>query len=244
MKLRLVVVGIEGDVNLGYLLRLAENFDVSEIFLVRPTASIQSSTRWAARASVKASELVVVPTLDDALRGAELSICTSDEYSAKDMLRTAVNPETAANLAAQREGVVALVVGRESVGLTRDELSKCDLLCTIPASPRYPALNLSNATAILLYEFYKASRSPSVEQPPDRKTLDLVASYARALAEALSMDGRNTEATQTALRKLASRANRAEAEAALRLLSKACARLGCKGRAEELLRRGRADYSK
>ena len=244
MRLRLVVVGIEGDANLGYLLRLAENFDVAEVFLVRPSASISASTRWAARASAKASDVVVAPTLEDALKGADLSICTSDEYSARDLLRTAVDPETAASLAAKREGLVALVVGRESVGLTRDELGTCDLLCTIPASPRYPALNLSNASAILLYEFYKASRSPSVEQPPDRKTIGLVAGYAKALAEAVFTDSRDAEAALVAVRKLASRANRAEAEAALRLLSRVCARLGCKGRAERYAGLEGSGYSK
>jgi len=50
------------------------------------------------------------------------------------------------------EGGVALLLGREDFGLFEEELARCDLLVTIPASREYPILNLSHAAAILLYE--------------------------------------------------------------------------------------------
>ena len=48
-----------------------------------------------------------------------------------------------------------MVFGRESTGLTREEILKCDVLVSIPASKAYPVLNLSHAVAIILYELFK-----------------------------------------------------------------------------------------
>ncbi len=234
MRLRLVVVGPEGPVNLGFIARLAENFEVDELAIVSPQASVAESLRWAAKAWHRLLSASFFPDLRDALRGVDLSICTSDESSARDLLRTAVTPEEAA-AEATRRGLVALVLGRESVGLTREELSLCDMLCTIPASERYRALNVSNAAAVLLYEIYKARKSPRIsEEAPGRDVVLWAEAYARALWGALGQGGQ--EEVGLAVRKAVSRAHAAEASYLLRLLSRACSALGCKGAAEEAAR--------
>ncbi|MGC9071158.1 MAG: RNA methyltransferase [Acidilobus sp.] len=247
MRLRLVVVGPEGPVNLGYIARLAENFDVDELAIVTPQASVAEAYRWAAKAWPRLATAKVYPSLREALAGVELSICTSDESSAHDVLRTAVTPEEAA-LEGSRRGSVALVVGRESVGLAREELSMCDLLCTIPASPRYTALNLSNATAIILYMLYRESRlQRQIGEAPDRMVTTWTEAYARALWKALST-GVGEDELGIAVRKMASRSQRAENSLLLRLLSRACSALGCKEVAEEEARKlgvkGQAETSK
>ena len=45
-----------------------------------------------------------------------------------------------------------LVIGRESSGLTNEELSVCDVLLTIPTSKNYASMNISHAISIILYE--------------------------------------------------------------------------------------------
>ncbi|ADL18852.1 rRNA methylase [Acidilobus saccharovorans 345-15] len=232
LRLRLVAVGIEGPVNLGYIFRLSENFEVDELYLVSPTASVAESLRWAAKASDMAWKATVVGSLKEALRDVELSVCTSDESSARDLLRSPVSPEQAAELMIARKGTVALVVGRESVGLTRDELAQCDLLCTIPASPKYTALNVSNATAVLLYEIYKARRKSPEYEPPSRKTIALAEAYARSLAAAV---GSSEDDPGLSVRRLLSKATAAEARHLLNLLSKACSSLGCRDMARRKL---------
>ncbi len=235
MKLRLVVVGPEGPVNLGYIARLAENFEVDELALVSPQASVAESLRWAAKAWPRLLSVQLYSSLRDALSDVDLSICTSDERSASDLLRTAITPEEAASLAVRRR-LVALVLGRESVGLTRDELSVCDLLCTIPASPSYAALNVSNAAAILLYELFKARRGPILtEEAPGRDVLTWSEAYARALWRKVSHGGAEEE-IGIAVRKVLSRAYQSEASQVLRLLSRACSAIGCKETAEEVAR--------
>jgi len=48
-----------------------------------------------------------------------------------------------------------LVFGREDYGLRNEELDKCDMLVTIPASPEYQTLNLTQSVGIILYELTK-----------------------------------------------------------------------------------------
>ncbi|NLX39743.1 MAG: RNA methyltransferase, partial [Methanothrix sp.] len=49
-------------------------------------------------------------------------------------------------------GEVALLLGREDDGLSREELAACDVVVSIPTSPEYPIMNISHAAAVLLYE--------------------------------------------------------------------------------------------
>ena len=230
-RLRLVLVGVEGAVNLGMIARLAENFGVDELYLVSPVASIEEAREYAARAAHRLDSAVVVDSLAEALRGSSISICTSSLASDTDILRTPVYPWEAARLAAAYPGTVSLVMGRESVGLTRDEISMCSLLSTIPASPSYQALNLSNATAIYLYEIYRARLGAPRREGADPRLAALIEAYARALAGAVITDERRARDVATALRRVASRLglHRREAEHLLYLLSRACRRIeGCR----------------
>ena len=59
------------------------------------------------------------------------------------------------------EGRVALVFGRESNGLTREEAGLCPWLCRIPSTPGV-SLNLGQAVAIALYQM----RAHALALPP------------------------------------------------------------------------------
>ena len=56
----------------------------------------------------------------------------------------------------------AIVFGRDTTGLTNQEIMKCDFVATVPSSPAYRALNLSHAAAIILYELFRHSRKKRV----------------------------------------------------------------------------------
>ncbi|MCE4622858.1 MAG: RNA methyltransferase [Desulfurococcales archaeon] len=222
-KLRLVLVGIEGAVNLGMIARLCENFQVDELYIVSPKADFEEAREYAVRAAHRLDEAVVVGSLDEALRGSSLSLCTSAKASHRDALRVPLHPKRAAEIAARTEGVVALVMGRESVGLTREELEQCDLLVNIPTSPRYQALNLANATAILLYEFFQARLEP-VSRKHESKYVRLIEKYVEELASILVTDPRRRKEVIVSIRRLAARNIEYEKDlrSLLYLLSRAC----------------------
>ncbi|MGQ4875448.1 MAG: RNA methyltransferase [Promethearchaeia archaeon] len=50
---------------------------------------------------------------------------------------------------------IAILFGKESRGLTNEEIAMSDILLRIPTNDEYPTLNLSHAAAIILYEFFK-----------------------------------------------------------------------------------------
>ncbi|UWZ84194.1 RNA methyltransferase [Occallatibacter riparius] len=60
-----------------------------------------------------------------------------------------------------RGGRAALVFGPEKHGLTRDDLSFCNVLVEIPTDPRQPSMNLGQAAAVCLYELACRPTQPS-----------------------------------------------------------------------------------
>ncbi|MEM4426590.1 MAG: TrmH family RNA methyltransferase [Acidilobaceae archaeon] len=234
-KLRLVLVGVEGSINLGFIARLAKNFAVEELYLVNPQASIEEAERYAAKAVDRLRSVKVVESLSEALKDVSLSICTSAISSSEDTLRTSITVWEAAELAAASEGTVALIMGRESTGLWREEIELCSTLATIPASPEYPELNLSNATAIFLYEFFKRRGRPHTEvRSVTPKTARLIKEYARLLAKTLIADERKAESIARGVAKIVLKPSvyESEARSLLTLLSRACRKIAKECRVE------------
>lgn len=62
----------------------------------------------------------------------------------------------------------ALVFGRESIGLTSDEVMSCDIACNIPTVHTTGSLNLGQAAAVALAGFH--SVKPRTAQDPARTT--------------------------------------------------------------------------
>lgn len=158
LKTRLVLVGVEGKINMGFIIRLAENFGVEDICVVSPGFSIDDPEvrEFAAGGARALSRVRVAESLSECLRGASLSICTTAKSSGNDVLRVSVPSDTVKYILPE-SGVVALVFGRESVGLTRGELSRCDIVSVIETGTDYQTMNLSHAVAIYLYEVARAS---------------------------------------------------------------------------------------
>ena len=77
--------------------------------------------------------------------------------SSSNVSRVAITPKQLAERIVSAKGTVAIVFGRESSGLTNQELEACDFIVTIPASQDYNVLNVATAASIIFYEiFHKA----------------------------------------------------------------------------------------
>jgi TrmH family RNA methyltransferase len=154
--IRVVLVSPEGRINIGFAARTAMNFGADELWIVDPRAPIdEEAKRYAAKAKAFLEKAVIVDSLEEALKGMDVAICTTSKKGGRhDILRHPVTPSRLAELVG-KWGSMALVFGRESTGLTRRELSLCDIVVTIPANPEYPVLNLSHAVAVVLYELWK-----------------------------------------------------------------------------------------
>ena len=155
---RVVLVEPKNEGNVGAVARAMKNFGVAELVLVNPCRLADESRQRAMRGIEVLESARTVGDLDAALKGTDLIIGTSgvDTKSEKRFARISLTPREAASRVAKKDGRIALLFGREDFGLLDDELRRCDLLVTIPASEEYPILNLSHAVTILLYELLGA----------------------------------------------------------------------------------------
>lgn len=187
MRIRVVLVGVEGSYNLGVVVRTCKNFDVDEIFLVSPKASIEEASRYVAKASDLLSKITVVDSLEEALKDVDISVATSAVgYGSADTVRQAISIEDFVRSIYGKTSALALVFGRESTGLTREEIMKTDYLVSIPASPQYPVLNLSQSVAIFLWELWKR-RSITASNIPPRASREELESLVASLREIVKL---------------------------------------------------------
>lgn len=99
----------------------------------------------------------ICPTLEEALKD---SIFTVGATRRRGKLRklSAYSPEQLAeHLSQLGDGKVSIVFGRESDGLTDEEVMQCSSIVTIPTSEKFPSLNLSQAVQIICYTLFSAS---------------------------------------------------------------------------------------
>lgn len=152
-NIRIVLVETSHTGNMGSTARAMKTMGLTNLYLVNPLIKPDSQAiALAAGASDVIGNATLVGTLDDAIAGCSLVVGTSARS------RTLPWPMLApreCGVRAVHEGAqapVALVFGRERVGLTNDELQKCHYHVAIPANPDYSSLNLAMAVQILAYE--------------------------------------------------------------------------------------------
>ncbi|AFH43101.1 RNA methyltransferase [Fervidicoccus fontis] len=201
MDIRLVLVGIEGGANLGMIMRLAENFEVDDVVLVYPRElDMDEARRFSAKAVGRLDNLVVYKNLDEALSPCDVRVCTTAKFSLDgDILRSTI-PSYDLPSFLERYKKPCIVFGRESSGLTRDELSKCDFVSTIPSSSEYSALNLANSVSIYLYEIYKSKRKRDLVNLAEREELEQAVSIFGDIASMALGDETKIMRARTAMR--------------------------------------------
>lgn len=148
------IVLIEPEVpgNIGAIARTMQNFDCKELFLVNPKCSHLSKEAQdrAKHAKQILTEARTIKHLKDA--PFDYLIATTSQIG-KDynITRLPLLPK-------QLEVIhkkTAVVLGREGKGMTNKEIEQCDMVCTIPTSKHHPTMNISHATAIILYELHQ-----------------------------------------------------------------------------------------
>jgi tRNA/rRNA methyltransferase len=174
--LEVVLVRPKEDGNVGAVARLARNFGVARMSIVRPRAELGPEAHRRAMgglALLKAAR--VVPTFEEAVDDADLVVGTTDLSTGRSTayLRRAVSPERLGEIVRVISGRVAVVFGPEDNGLNRDQLYRCDLLVHIPARREFPTLNLSHAAGIVLYAMHRAVGPDNPESTPAPEVLEL-----------------------------------------------------------------------
>lgn len=189
--LSITVVGAEYPVNLGYTARLMKNFGVERLYLVGPRCDMRAASVYASHGS-DVLERAEVVSLEEVRKTHDVLLATTAVGARRraNVNRTVVRPEEAVArvLAAQR---ASIVFGRDTTGLTNDELGLCDLVTTLDTRTGYKTLNVSHSVAILLYLASSASAAAGrTRQAPSlatRERREAFSKYAYQLAMASGM---------------------------------------------------------
>jgi len=157
VDIHIILVEPIGGINVGLISRLIANFEAKSLRLVNShldDEQIELAYKFSARADNVLDNAYNFKDLREAIKDLDLVFATS-AITGKHPLRKYVTPREAADLV-YKSGYrnVGIVFGRESTGLTNEEISLCDLLINIESSPGYRTLNIANSVAIILYNFY------------------------------------------------------------------------------------------
>lgn len=169
---RVILVNPKIDGNIGAVARVMGNFGFRDLWMVDPCEITEEAHKRAKHANYILDEAMVVGSLEEALDSVSMVVGTSGIVtpSEKHFVRIPITPRELAVKVKDQEGTVAILFGREDLGLFQEELLRCDLLVHVPASPDYPVLNLSHAVAIVLYEIGQTEGTN--DKPPEATEIE------------------------------------------------------------------------
>ena len=179
-NIRIVLVETTHPGNIGAAARAMKTMGLRQLVLVNPLRYPNvEATAMASGADDILFHASVVGQYEQALLDCHLIIGTSARR--RGLACPELTPRAAAakliTIAAQAP--VALVFGRESAGLSNDELDRCHFMVRVPANPEYSSLNIAATVQVLAYELRVAALdalSPAATQLKEENTSHLPAS--------------------------------------------------------------------
>ena len=169
----LVLVNPQDIVNIASAVRIATNFGIQRMRLVKPEVFDAYRIEGIAHNTADfVARIEIADSLEEAIADCVFTaVLTARERAAK---RQVLRPREAAEGLREQAagGSVAIVAGREDRGLTNAELDLCTALVTISTDPVHRSLNLAQAVAIMCYESWIARGGESSPMKPPRRQAD------------------------------------------------------------------------
>jgi len=214
-NIRVVMVETTHPGNIGAAARAMKAMGYKNLYLVKPKIYPNAeATARAAGADDILIRAVVCESLEEALQGCVTVVASSARPRA--ISSPVFTPrEYASKLSEQTKlGPVALVFGRESSGLSNEELEHCNVILQIPTNPDFSSLNVASAIQILCYEFIQGMQFCDAENT-DREKVQLATSdemkyfYDHLQQSMIDVGFLNLEQPRKLMRRLKSLFNRA-----------------------------------
>lgn len=164
--IRIVLVQTYHPGNIGAAARAMKNMGVTELVLVQPRCFPDpEATARAGSASDLLDNARVVNTLAEAIADCGWVVGTSARARAFQ-LPQGTPAQWADQIVTERlQHPVALVFGRERMGLHNDEIVQCQGHMMIPSHPDHPVLNIAQAIQVICYELYQAHQAGATVEP-------------------------------------------------------------------------------
>jgi TrmH family RNA methyltransferase len=141
----------KGPVNVGHIARLVQNFGVEKLYLVEPKVDLSIAAVYASHAS-GVLDRAIVTDFGRVRKDHDLLVATTAVRASKksNVIRRTVGPERLHELISSAR-TSSLVFGRDTTGLTNEEIRMCDATTTIDTGQTNRVLNIGHAAAIILY---------------------------------------------------------------------------------------------
>jgi tRNA/rRNA methyltransferase len=167
--------------NLGAAFRVAANFGVPRIDLVRPHINpLDPEVRsWACGAD-RHVECRQWGCLEEAAAGYRSLVASASGRGRHNL--PVVSPREVVPLLMERGiGTSALVFGNETSGLSKHDLDRCDLVVRVPTRTEFPVLNLAQAIAILVADIHQSAESGprAAPEPAPQSEVEALMSHLR-----------------------------------------------------------------
>ena len=186
--------------NIGAIARAMKNFGFNDLIIVNPRCNpLHEDARKLAK---HANGLLKKAKVRKKIPGFDYKIATTAKLGSDyNISRSPMSPE---ELGKRLSGInpkkkIALLIGREDIGLTNEEIKKCDFTVSIPASLKYPTLSISHSVAIMLYEIFKhqdTKKSSSHITPISKKEKDQLTKSLNNLLNKLHFATKEKKQTQ------------------------------------------------
>ena len=165
-NIRIVMIQTSHTGNMGAAARAMKVMGLSDLCLVNPKSlPDDQAIAMSSNATDILNNATIVNSLSDAISDCQLVVGTSARCD-RSLTWDIQDSRTCGELIAKHAGSekinnakVAILFGRESSGLTNEELAVCQHLVHIPTNPDYSSLNIASAVQILSYECRLAAMS-------------------------------------------------------------------------------------
>ncbi|QLB20242.1 tRNA (cytosine(32)/uridine(32)-2'-O)-methyltransferase TrmJ [Vespertiliibacter pulmonis] len=156
-NIQIILIETSHSGNIGSTARAMKTMGLHNLRLVAPKQTVdEQAIALSAGAKDLLENLPIFADFDSAIADCQLVIGTSARH--RHLQSTLIEPRQCGELSITRakQGKVAIVFGRERVGLTNEELLKCHYHLHIPTNPEYGSLNLAMAVQLVSYELRMA----------------------------------------------------------------------------------------
>jgi tRNA/rRNA methyltransferase len=174
-----------GPVNVGHVARLVQNFGVEKMYLVNPKVDLSVAAIYASHASA-ILDRAVITTFDQVRNENDLLVATTAIRATKEsnVVRRMARLDRLHEILSS-SATSSLVFGRDTTGLTSEEIRMCDATVTIDTGHKYRSLNVGHAAAIIIYIASKGPVEATPRQGREARELFARSFYELALASRL-----------------------------------------------------------
>lgn len=174
-RIQIVLVEPQSSSNIGAVCRAMKTMGITKLAIVGKTIYNTARIKELSISSFDIYEKSKrYDSLKTALANSVLSAGTTRRTGKRRKYISVYPEELISKINSIESGEISIVFGRESSGLTVDELEECNIAVTIPSSPDSPSLNLAQAVQVITYSIHRSCFEGKGYTPVNSERMEIV----------------------------------------------------------------------